>query len=309
MVSVNASPYLVPAVLSLILLAGCTGAGSKGASVSQAPLTAPDAEFDETTGAVSGFVLSSEFDPLVAADVGIPDLAVATKTATNGGFSFSRLAPGTYVVQATALGYVPGQTAVTIEAGQSTEGVEVRLEPIAVGRPRAHVEQFTGLITCSVGTVGVLSEECGAGVGTPVGRYGTNVRNKIDWKVDVASFDGLKEIYFELDWVPASAAASMLGFNVAHGFVCEPSCEAKKTFCDVSANYGPPVQDCHIVTEKITIADPAKDLPYDITARAWAAPTEATEQPTLVFEQPFTMYRTDFYDMAKPADYTAIAPA
>jgi len=293
----------------LLAIAGCTQSGDGDRQ--QVPtdgLSAPDAEFDQNTGAIRGTVIGSDFLPIVGAQVGLQGRGDVHTTAADGTFTFSRLEPGNYVVLVTKLQYEAASLATAVDANRATE-IEISLEPIPVVEPFWEVSQFTGFITCSVGYALVLSEECGAGAGTPAGRFGTDPNNKIDWTFNVENtleFPQLQTMYLELDWRPASAAASQLGFHVAHGFVCEPSCEEDTNFCDVFENYGTPVQTCTVNVDQLGIDDPAAQLPYDITARAWAAPSGETESPNVVFQQPFTMYRTDFYSQGVPQGYSAV---
>jgi len=297
-------------LLSLaLLLAGCSGGGEGTAKSAGAPLSAPDAEFDENTGAIVGQVLSAEYEPLADAGVGLLGTDVQTTTALDGGFTLSHVPPGEYTLVAAKLGFRQGQATVRVEAGREADPVTLTLERVAVAEPYYKVEQFTGYITCSVGSAVLLSEECGQGLQTDVGTFGTNARNKIDWRFNLTTVEGLQDVYMELDWAPASAAATKLGFNVAHGFKCTPNCgSSMPAYCGVFKNFGPPVQRCDIPIDKLGVKDPAKDLPWDITGRAWAAPVNKTDVPVVVLEQPFTMYRTEFYDMARPEGYTAVPP-
>lgn len=301
--------FLSLASVFLVALAGCVQPGGGGGQqVPTDDLSAPDAEFDERTGAIRGTVLGSDFLPIAGAQAGLQGRDGSRTTAADGTFTFSRLEPGEYVVLVSKLQYQAASLAATVRAGEATQ-VDVTLEPVPIVEPFFEVSQFTGFITCSVGYALVLSEECGAGAGTPAGRFGTDPNNKIDWAFNVentAEFPQLQTMYLELSWRPASAAASQLGFHVAHGFVCEPSCEETTNFCDVFENYGPPVQTCTVNVDQLGITDPASQLPYDITARAWAAPSGETESPNIVFQQPFTMYRTDFYGQGVPEGYSAV---
>jgi hypothetical protein len=302
-------PLLATAVLVSLLVAGCTGAQAP-ATANPVPTRAPDGQFNDDTGAIVGQVVDPEFLPVADAELLVLGTDLRTRTALDGSFSISFVPPGNHKLVAAKLGYHSGQAQVKVEAGQKTDLVEVVLTPLPVLQPRMVLDQFTGLITCSIGVPSLLSEECGTGVGTPVGHFGANDRNKIDWRFNVTTLEGLTSIFLELDWVPQSAAATKLGFNVAHNFKCTPSCSGTPRYCNVFQNYGPPVLTCHIAADKLGIKNPETELPWDITARAWAAPVKATDNPpvNVVLEQTFTMYRTEFYDMEKPQDYTAVPP-
>lgn len=298
-------------LLSGLTLGGCLG--NDGANVGQSttdPGTAPTGTFSETTGAIRGFVTDLELSPIVGALVGLQGTELETRTAADGSYQFSELEPGPYTVLAARFGYEPGQQSVTVAAGELTRNIDFRLEPIPVTDPRLKTEIFDGLITCSVGTAGLISEECGTGLGTPVGTFGGNPNNKIDWNFNITNdvYEDLNAVFIELDWEPQTAAAQQLGLHVAHGFVCTPGCDDDRKYCDVFANYGPPVQTCTVAADNLGIGEieDGDELEWSMTARAWAAPSGLTEAPNIVLEQKFTMYRTYFWDMDVPEGFTAV---
>lgn len=304
MTSLSSAPLIWVPLFVFAAAAGCVDSGgSSGSGASEAPTAAPPADFDEETGALSGTVTDSELQPLSGAELLLEEAKVTAVSAQDGTFAFSSIQPGTHTLLAARLGYSSQGQKVTVVAGEELTGVRVLLEPLAVAEARAPVVQFKGLIVCSIGHAGVLSEECGEGLGTPVGTFGKNERNKIDWKYNVEDTKDLKTSYLELDWQPASPAAQQLAFNVAHGFSCTPGCAAKATYCGAFNNYGRPVQDCEVDEDTLSKFKP---LPWDITARAWAAPVPATSTPNIVLEQPFDMWRTDFFGEAKPENYSAV---
>lgn len=184
--------------------------------------------------------------------------------------------------------------------------MQIQLEPIAVLESRMELYIFEGYITCTIGAFGALSEECGQGLQTPVGTYGTNPNNKIDWKFNYTQEQvdaGFVGTLVEMDWTPGSAAATQLTLFVANKFSCIPECNADgPEYCDGTDNHGPPPQRCYIDDLKMQ----EDEMPWDMTARAWGAPVEATEVPNVVLEQKFTMYRTDFYGEMGAEDYSAI---
>lgn len=300
---------LAPLILvSAILLSGCVGSGAEPQEGSQspAPSVAPPGGFDENTGAVRGLVTDPELVPLVDVEVALIEAELQTRTALDGSFSFGMVPPGEYTLAAAKLGYEANSKRVSVRAGEETSGISIVLAPLPVVEAHIVQYQFKGFIACSVGYAGILSEECGEGLQTDFGTYGKNPNNKIDWKFNISTIENLETIFLELDWKPASAAAQQLAFNVAHGFKCTPGCGAVKTFCGAFQNYGRPVQKCAIEGSGLGIKDPEKQLPFDITARAWAAPVEETEFPNIVVEQPFEMYRTEFFGEPMPEGYSQI---
>jgi hypothetical protein len=302
---------LRPISLSLLIvlsatLAGCAGGPDEATNQDTSHSVAPPAEFDETTGAIRGVVLDPELLPVADAQVQLDQDDFETTTAADGSFSLSHVPPGTYTLYVAKLGYESVARATEVTAGRLTEDVSFTLEPLPVVEPFSRVEKFEGFITCSIGYEAVLSEECGQGLQTPVGTFGRDPNNRIDWAFNVTTTENLVAIYLELDWDAATAAAQQLAFNVAHGFTCIPSCGADITYCGAFDNFGQAVQSCHLETGDLGIDDPATQLPWDITARAWAAPSPATDPPNIVLQQSFTMYRTEFYGLGMTEGYSAV---
>lgn len=312
-------------ILAAIVVSGCVGdeppAEVGNDTGSPTPSVAPPAEFNATSGALKGLVVDIEYVPLGGVDLRLAEADVVTRSAQDGSFSFSLVEPGDYKLESSKLGYFSGSQGVTVAAGEVTEGVEVSMTPLPIKEPHKYIDSFNGYITCSIGMFDLLSEECGEGVqndlGPPVPNpIGDNPNNKIDWKFDLVNVTGLESVFVELDWEPASTAAQQIALNVAHGFKCTPNCEAQRTYCNAFSVYGPPVVQCEILRNvegsggytDFGITDPATQVPWDMTARAWAAPVPAGEMPNIVLEQSFTMYRTEFYDMAKPEGYSATPP-
>ena len=300
---------LASSIVLAALVAGCVTGGAPPADVSPRPSNvAPPGDFDDMTGAVRGIVTDQELQPIVRAQVALQDTEFSTETAQDGSFSFSHVPPGDYPLIVGALGYRSASKIITVSAGQETAGLQLQLERIAIIEGRTELYVFEGYITCTIGAFGVLSEECGQGVQTDVGTFGTNPNNKIDWKFNYTQEQvdaGLVGTLVEMDWTPGSAAATQLTLYVANQFHCTPSCEADgPVYCDTD-NHGPPVQRC--LVDDLKIKD--TDVPWEMTARAWGAPVEANEVPNIVLEQKFTMYRTDFYGEMPAEGYTAIPDA
>lgn len=301
------TPIVTALSLAALLVSGCLESGIESYQSpvpTSAPRVAESAEFDDETGALSGTVTDSELRPIADVDLLLADAERRTRSAADGSFSLSHVEPGGYVLYASKMLFESAAVAVEIGVATETRGVHVVLEPLSSERPRVVVEEFRGFITCTIATAAFLSEECGQGLQTPVGTYGGNPNNKIDWKFNLTSLDSLRTTFVEMVWTPASAAAGKLTLYVAHNFTCIPSCSAELEYCGGTDNFGPPGISCEISD---LAADSDASSSWDMTARAWGAQSAATEVPTIVIEQPFTMYRTDFFGDPKPEGYSAIA--
>lgn len=290
--SIRASVVLF--AVAAAALAGCVGGGPGGGKSN--PNVGP-LHLD-----IDGAVTDTEARPLEGVQLGLRGTDHTTSTDSSGHFGFGDLAPGTYTLDAAKLDFNPTAREVEVKEGHTTV-VDLQLEHLRVFGAYKFIDQFRGFITCSVGTEVLLSEECGQGLQTPVGNYGRDPNNNIDWKFNLTDFDHLAVVYLELHWTPVSAAAHQLGFNVAHNFTCTPDCAGDPTYCDVFKNYGESPQHCSLTAKQLDVKDPTK--PFAITGRAWAAPSKLTEGSNVVTQQAFMMYRTDFHGMNPPAGYSA----
>src|SRR3954471_7065827 len=108
---VRARGIVVAILLSGTLLAGCTG-GAKGKANSGATADFTDLGLEATasTGIIRGIVVDDAIRPLANATVGL-QLADGktqnTTSAKDGVFGFDGLAPATYFLHITKLGYRP----------------------------------------------------------------------------------------------------------------------------------------------------------------------------------------------------------
>lgn len=291
------------AILALLGLAfaGCVGSSPPS---STAPISVSPGRFDEATGAIEGMVVDPELRVIEGAALGIRGSTATTTSGPDGRFSFSFVPPGRQIIEAQKLGYETTLTAAEVSAGAATENIRVNLAPLVVSQPRRAIFDFRGYVTCSIGNEELLSEECGQGLQTDFGTFARDANNKIDWRFNLTDLTGLKSVYIEMWWKPASAAADEMALNVAHGFQCNPSCTQKVRHCDAFRNYGKPTLKCELDEEALDAIKPSQ-LPYDLTARAWAAPAPV-ERTTVVYQQSFLMYRTEFFDEERPEGYTTV---
>lgn len=154
-------------VVTLTVLAGCTGGNPGPAATSQAPVASGPAEYDETTGAIEGFVTDDEIQPIVGATIGILQLPDSIRlTDAAGRYVLSNVPPGTYQLAATALGYDSAGRSVVVEAGAVTEA-NLILAALPVLAPYYETFVFTGFISCGVAFIrSTLPFNCNAATGT-----------------------------------------------------------------------------------------------------------------------------------------------
>lgn len=209
-------------------LSGCIVAESttstgadKGTAGQAAPEAAAPAEFDETSGAISGVVINEEGLPLGGALAGIRETAAQTVADVAGTFTFSNLAPGEYSVDVSQLGYESTSRRVTVTAGEITH-INVALQGVAVEEAYHETILENGNIQCSVraypgvptgGTGGLPRWTTGVAVCGLVGLPGfADDRFLIDYDVPTTVI----EMVVEMEWSSTQAAGSALSFVLEH---------------------------------------------------------------------------------------------
>lgn len=200
-------------VLASTAFAGCIaeGEGAEPAST-EATVNAGPASFDETTGAIEGTVTSEDLAPIAGAMVGILESEDQTTTDETGRFVFNKLAPGSYELAATAIGFSSQGKSVSVEVGIVTS-VQFVLGAVASDAPfmqmdvrkatmqalmwRATPQCIYTDVDPLVKTCGGLRLDCNPGDACEVHyNYNNMFQNGSDWKTIVG----------EVEWQPQSGA-------------------------------------------------------------------------------------------------------
>ncbi len=290
--------FAIVVVFGLAALAGCIGGDD--AEGQQATPT-PTAQVTEDTGGIEGVVTTDEGLPIAGASVGVPELDAEAITGADGTYALSDLAPGSYQIFIQKIGYESLGKGIDVRPGEVTR-VDVQLAPQPVAEPRQSTVIWNGYMKCSIATQLFLSEECGEGVGTPVGTFGKDPNNKIDWH-----FEQLEQpatLLTETWWEPASDFANRMNVLVVTNLVCDP-------VCGWDAEYGrsdspSPVR---VVMDDGDFPDEPDAYPLAMTVRHWA--DAGDEDLVIVLEQPFEVYKTEFFGVPMEdvnPDYTALPP-
>lgn len=209
------------------LLAGCAGSGAK----SDAPST-PSASISATgdplsdAGSVRVTVVDDTALPIEGATVGIVQLALQVTTDASGTAFFGNLAPGTYQVAATQLGYTSGAKAVAVEADQET-GVTLVLAPIIVETPfHETFGPLQGYFECRMGAWAAAYGSWTSGCGSvPVPLVGftpspwTNDNSILRFH---AVNNNTASVIGDMQWTP-SAVGTSTALRFAFSFTGRPS--------------------------------------------------------------------------------------
>lgn len=302
--------HLILALLACSFLAGCSSGGSSGTDSDddgKAIGTPEEVEATDTTGGIRGIVVDDAIRPIADAAVRITG-AGADETATTdegGTFTLSGLEPGTYFIEATHPLYDKQQTTADVEAGVSDpEPIRIQLTRLITEEPYSYTTKYEGFIVCSANAVlpvvgGLLSEECGEGVGVPgVGRVGGQDGNNVQYDFYVDG-PGINTLVVEMVWDATSEAGKALYTPVSLGWVCDPFCSGTATLGTLEGTsplytaIGPDVLGGHNLTNE-----------ERISTFTWASPDTTPVGVTL--NQDYEVFVTHFYYLPPPAGWSFV---
>lgn len=110
-----------------------------------------DTKATADTGVIRGVVIDETITPLEGATVAVVGTEKSATTDANGIFAFVGLAPGTYFLQISKVGYNATQTSVAVVAGVDRPPiVKVNLPRDPSNAPYISTLEFQGIIQCSI---------------------------------------------------------------------------------------------------------------------------------------------------------------
>lgn len=320
-------------MVTVVLLAGCTSKSEPDAVKAPTRTSADDAEFDDTTGGLRGFVVNDEQMPLASAQLLLTPGDHITDTALDGGYSFSLLPPGDYTLLVTRLGYYNKQVSVEIVAGDITQQ-DVALNVVPVLQPRKEVLDYEGFLQCrwaSFGSgkclsTGICLSNCYSTQAVADAVF-TGDKNEFFFKL---TGEDWQEFVIEVEWTPSSFATNPEA-TVLFSYQGRPGNHEFGSSNNLPSpiwwNYtrGLPGQNQRLPD------DLPKEPALNLTLRSWLAvagnvlddggcldvpppvgctppvPPYANEPPAgVAYETPFHMAVTVFYSLKHPDGYTAL---
>lgn len=131
-------------VLVVSGLAGCSEA-PEGVPADTIDHSAPEVQVGTDTGAIQGVVVDETIAPVGGAQVALPQLDRTATTNEEGGFGFSDVAPGIYVVDAASPDHLGARQSIEVVAGEVSK-VRVLLEIDPTPSPYHQVRYFEGYV-------------------------------------------------------------------------------------------------------------------------------------------------------------------
>lgn len=275
-------------VLSLVL-SGCFGGSGKDASPS-ATLPSDLSPLADAPGAIAGTVTDDTFAVLEGAQVGIVALGLETTTGPDGTFVLESVPTGTHQVVAIKIGHDTSTQAVEVLPGETAQ-VSLVLPIVIVVQPYNETFIYDGRITCGILLVPFCSvtQDLENVAGTP---NPTQDEFAFTWNWDAGTFP-LTQV-LELVWTPTTTATgqhlSVLYFTAAS----ELESHTIVITDDLPSPIRLEVQQAELEAAKA--AYPESEYHYGV----YPALAE------LALDQPFTLYRTDFYGAPAPEGFTAL---
>ena len=160
-------PAATTLVLLALALAGCSSDGGDGPDAQEFEVPDLGLEATPTTGVIRGVVVDEAIRPIAGVAIALTGngLALDKTTGEDGFFGFQDLAPGTYFLAASKLGYAPTQGSTDVVAGDSEPPV-VKLQMLTdvASLPYASSHKWEGFMQCGLSVIAL----CGAGTGLPV---------------------------------------------------------------------------------------------------------------------------------------------
>ncbi len=269
-------------LLGVLLLSGC--------AESAAPNNEPE-EFEnletkatDSTGVIRGVVVDATFTPLSAATVAMQD-GRETLSDKDGLFVFADLEPGTYFLTATKAGYSTLQVSTDVVAGVDRPPVvKIQLVVDVSSLPFSELLNYNGFLQCGVG-LGVT------------GVYGRGV-NPCAFAASINTFDTFVQrpvtyIQAEMIWEPSSGIGDTLSIGIMNETTVVPEDHVQVD--------GQSPQILKVDGEEMPPAHGEDYRSYLVRV------FPGKSQPTVVVEQRFEIFLTQFYDQVPTEDWSFIA--
>ncbi len=268
-------------LFGLMILSGC--AESVPGSEDDGSFDGLDAKASDSTGVVRGVVVDATYTPIAGARIVLQE-GTETLSDVEGLFAFSLVEPGTYFLTASKNGYTTQQMSAVVVAGvEKPPVVKMQLLVDTANLPYSELLNYNGYLQCGVG----------AGVPGVAGR-GVNPCAATD---SVNTFDTFVQkpvdfIQAEMIWEPTSGVGDTLSIGIMNTTTALPEDHVQVD--------GQSPQILKVAGEEMPPAHGEKYASYLVRV------FPGKSQPTLVVEQQFQIFLTQFYDQVPRDDWAFI---
>lgn len=252
-----------------VLVAGCSG-NKPDETPSEAP--------EQGVGSIAGVVVDEAIRPVVGANVTVLVAGIAPVVASeNGGFAFEGLAPGTYILSASAPGFLTVQSTATVVAG-ATADVRLQMPADASPVPYHTTLSYHGFMAAYAGqaqsegqaALGQFWPGCDCGFSFILDRHPTNAVFEATWELTT----------------PDPAGQANFGYQFLYGDDHRP------------IDFGGCFSPCYSFVEEKLLA------PLQPGVEAHVLMTGPDAYP--VVNQAFDMYLTLFYNGPAPEGWSLV---
>jgi hypothetical protein len=301
------------ALVATALLAGCfSGGGGSPSGPDPADPAGLGLQATPTTGLIRGIVVDQAIRPLANVTVELAaDPPREARTNADGAFGFDALAPGTYFLKVSKLGYFPAQQSAEVVAGVAApDVVKVQLAQDVSFRAYHEAVVYEGFIECTTsflvlcGAPNTLEPSlCGGLDPLPPVCYGTLTNDRFTFTLFFG--ENVTLVQSELVWTSTQAASPELSYQ-QESLNADESCEDTTLSEDLNHTDGasPIMTRLHRnVLEEYTIG-PVCGVYYSVfSGDATGDPTGQGVDAGVTVQQRFSFFIHAFYGYVPPADW------
>lgn len=282
-----------------LALSGCLGEGSSGKDAPAAART-PSVVDAASAGPVAapaeirGFVVDDAFVPLPGAAVTVmKPVELRAATDEDGRFGFTGLAEGTYVLRFEKTGFETLDRAVPVLPGQVAK-LTLPMRALAVQSNETYHElyEFRGFLSCGLGTRVITYSFCA----TSTSFFEVDPNDKFLFEFNVSA--GAKTVIVDMDWTPVGGVSARELLVVVDTLWVERDNER----VEMGREQGPPpFQQRNDKGQKF----PVQQSDTNVTWRTRVfAPFSVA--PTVIFQQPYELFVTVWFNGHAPENFTAL---
>lgn len=322
-----------PAILALglILATALAGCGGKKIETTDSPEPTFGVKATATTGIIRGVVVDQAVHPIGAAKVlvnvqGKPPLT--TNTTKEGLFGFQGLAPGTYFVTATKLGFSSAQTSVEVQAGvDEPKAIKLQLTADPSQLPYVEIYHFEGFVECSVSAIYLGAAACAVpnafcGPLDPVPASGPCNVTKDNFLASYTPSGNMSFAQSEMVWTSTQASGDIMNLEYAvpptpyvqNGSSSPVTVKANASILKANVNADSPNLIVRVFAGGVSGTNPG-DFPDPSSATCTAGVFCVCTGPDgscqvggagVTFEQKIDIYTVLFYGFRPPTDYSFV---